>query len=138
RADIVHHNMTKGVARRLGIDHESLRQIKRDIISCNTYMYGLDGPLSFLGGQDSLAQAMVGWEWEAGAADAGGRPLWYRFGHADTCNALSSVVGVLLALAHRDRTGEGQEVWTSLLNGALYTCGDVHLTEDGPADPPRL
>jgi crotonobetainyl-CoA:carnitine CoA-transferase CaiB-like acyl-CoA transferase len=138
RADVVHHNLTLGVAERLGIDHASLSAVKPDIISCNTYMYGPDGPLAHLGGQDSLAQAMVGWEWEAGPAEAGNDPLWYRFGHGDSCNALSSVVGVLLALAHRDRTGEGQAVWTSLLNGALYTCSDVHLTADGPADPPRL
>jgi crotonobetainyl-CoA:carnitine CoA-transferase CaiB-like acyl-CoA transferase len=138
QSDVVHHNMTKGVAGRLGIDHASLEAIKPDIISCNTYMYGPTGPLSDLGGQDSLAQALVGWEWEAGAADAGGVPLWYRFGHGDTSNALASVVGVLLALAHRDRTGEGQAVWTSLINGAIYTCSDVYLTEDGAADPPRL
>jgi len=138
RSDVVHHNMTKGVDRRLGIDYESLKKIKPDIIYCNTFMYGPEGPLSHLGGQDSLAQAMVGWEWEAGATDTGNTPLWYRFGHGDTSNALSSVVGVLLALAHRDRTGEGQALWSSLINGALYTCSDVHLTEDGAADPPKL
>jgi crotonobetainyl-CoA:carnitine CoA-transferase CaiB-like acyl-CoA transferase len=48
------------------------------------------------------------------------------------------VVGVLTALAHRDRTGEGQAVWTSLINAATYCCSDVHLTEDGAADPPKL
>jgi crotonobetainyl-CoA:carnitine CoA-transferase CaiB-like acyl-CoA transferase len=52
---------------------------------------------------------------------------------------MSSVVAVLLALAHRDRTGEGQEVWTSLLNAALYGKSDVHLTEDGVAsESPRV
>ncbi|HLG66258.1 MAG TPA: CoA transferase [Acidimicrobiales bacterium] len=138
RSDVVHHNMTKGVAQRLGIDHESLRAIKPDIISCNTYMYGPEGPLSHLGGNDSLAQALSGLEWEAGPAEEGNRPLWYRFGHGDTANALSSVVGVLVALAHRDRTGEGQAVWTSLLNAATYLCSEVHLTEDGASEPPKL
>jgi crotonobetainyl-CoA:carnitine CoA-transferase CaiB-like acyl-CoA transferase len=138
RSDIVHHNLVKGVAERLGIDHESLRRIRPDIISCNAFMYGPDGPLSHLGGNDSLSQALSGLEYEAGPAEEGNPPLYYRFGHTDTTNALSSVVGVLVALAHRDRTGEGQAVWTSLINAATYVCSDVHLTDEGAADPPKL
>ena len=138
RSDIVHHNLTKGVAERLGIDYESLRKIKPDIIYCNTYMYGPEGPLSHLGGNDSLSQALSGLEYEAGPAEEGNPPLYYRFGHTDTTNALASVVGVLAALAHRDRTGEGQAVWTSLLNAAVYVNSDVYLTPDGAADPPKL
>jgi crotonobetainyl-CoA:carnitine CoA-transferase CaiB-like acyl-CoA transferase len=138
RTDVVHHNMVKGVAERLGIDYQSLRAIKPDIIYCNSYMYGPEGPLAHLGGNDSLSQALTGFEWEQGPADEGGTPQYYRFGHTDTTNAMASVVAVLLAIAHRDRTGEGQEVWTSLLNAALYANGGVHLTEDGPVDPPRM
>ena len=132
-ADVVHHNMTVGVPERLGIDYETLKQIKPDLIYCNTFMYGPKGPLAYLGGQDSLAQAMSGLEWEAGPAEEGNQPLWYRFGHADTANALASVTGVMLALAHRDRTGEGQYVWGSLVNGATYLCSDTYLTADGKA-----
>jgi crotonobetainyl-CoA:carnitine CoA-transferase CaiB-like acyl-CoA transferase len=138
QSDVVHHNMVKGVAGRLGIDYESLRQVKPDIIYCNSYMYGPEGPLSHLGGNDSLSQALTGFEWEQGPAEEGNDPQYYRFGHTDTTNAMASVVAVLLALAHRDATGEGQEVWTSLLNAALYVKGEVHLTEDGPVDPPKL
>jgi crotonobetainyl-CoA:carnitine CoA-transferase CaiB-like acyl-CoA transferase len=138
RSDVVHHNMTKGVAERLGIDHASLEKIKPDIISCNTYMYGPEGPLSHLGGNDSLSQALSGLEYELGPAEEGNPPLYYRTGHTDTTNALASVVGVLTALAHRDRTGKGQAVWTSLLNAATYACSDVHLTEHGAANAPRL
>jgi crotonobetainyl-CoA:carnitine CoA-transferase CaiB-like acyl-CoA transferase len=138
RSDVVHHNLTKGVGERLGIDYQSLCKIKPDIIYCNTYMYGPEGPLSHLGGNDSLSQALSGLEYEMGPAEEGNRPLYYRFGHTDTTNALASVVGVLVALAHRDRTGEGQEVWTSLLNAAVYVNSDVYLTEDGAANPPKL
>ena len=45
---------------------------------------------------------------------------------------------MLLALAHRDRTGEGQSVWTSLLNGATYLASEVHLTENDSSNPPKL
>jgi crotonobetainyl-CoA:carnitine CoA-transferase CaiB-like acyl-CoA transferase len=138
RSDVVHHNLTKGVGQRLGIDYESLCKIKPDIIYCNTYMYGPEGPLSHLGGNDSLSQALSGLEYEMGPAEEGNRPLYYRFGHTDTTNALSSVVGVLAALAHRDRTGEGQELWTSLLNAAVYVNSDVYLSAEGASDPPKL
>jgi crotonobetainyl-CoA:carnitine CoA-transferase CaiB-like acyl-CoA transferase len=138
QTDVVHHNMVKGVDARLGIDYESLKKIKPDIIYCNSYMYGPEGPLSHLGGNDSLSQALTGFEWEQGPAEEGNTPQYYRFGHTDTTNAMASVVAVLLALNHRDRTGEGQEVWTSLLNAALYANGGVHLTEDGPVNPPPM
>jgi len=138
RSDVVHHNMTRGVAERLGIDHEALARIKPDIISCNTFMYGPVGPLSDLGGLDPLAQAAAALEHEAGPVREGNPPLWYRFGHGDTANALSSVVGVLLALYHRKRTGDGQSLWTSLLHATALWGSGVYVGEDGPADSPRL
>ena len=136
--DVVTHNMTQGAPERLGIDYESLRAVNPSLIYCNSFMYGVEGPLAHLGGQDSLAQALGGLEYEQGPAEEGNRPMYHRFGHCDTTNALSSVVGILMALAHRDRTGEGQYVWTSLLNGAVYLGSSVHLTDDGPVDPPKL
>jgi crotonobetainyl-CoA:carnitine CoA-transferase CaiB-like acyl-CoA transferase len=138
RSDVVHHNMTKGVAERLGIDYATLRTIRDDIIYCNTYMYGPVGPLSDLGGLDPLAQAAAGLEYEAGPAHEGATPLWYRFGHGDTANALSSVVGVLMALYHRKRTGAGQPVWSTLLHATALWASGVYLTPDGASDYARL
>ena len=137
-ADVVHHNMTKGVAERLGIDQESLAKIKPDIITCNTFMYGPYGPLSGLGGIDPLAQAAAGLEFEAGPVAHGNPPLWYRFGHGDTANALSSIVGVLAALVHKKRTGKGQAVWTSLLHATAMMGSGTYLTESGMSDSPTL
>jgi len=85
-----------------------------------------------------LSQALSGLEYELGPAEQGNRPLYYRTGHTDTTNAFASVVGVLAALTQRDRIGQGQAVWTSLINAATYVCSDVYLTEEGPINPPRL
>ena len=136
-ADVVHHNMTKGTAARLGVDYEALRVRNPDLVYCNTYAYGPEGPLSELGGLDPLYQAANGMEYEAGPVVHGNTPLYSRFGVADTANALVSVVGVLAALYHRRRTGEGQELWTSLLNGAAVFGSDVFLVDGrpGPARP---
>ena len=138
-ADVVHHNMTKGTAARLGVDYEALRARNPDLVYCNTYAYGPEGPLSELGGLDPLYQAANGMEYEAGPVEHGNVPLYSRFGVADTANALASVVGVLAALFHRRRTGEGQELWTSLLNGAAVFGSDVFLVDGRPGPTrPRL
>lgn len=136
-ADVVHHNMTKGTAARLGIDYESLKERKPDLVHCNTYAYGAEGPLSDFGGLDPLYQAACGLEYEAGPVAGGRPPLYLRFGMTDTANAMVSVVGVLAALYHRRRTGEGQDLWTSLLNGAAVFGSDVFMVdgEPGPVRP---
>ncbi len=131
-ADVVHHNMTKGTAARLGIDYESLKARNPDLVHCNTYAYGAEGPLSEFGGLDPLYQAACGLEFEAGPVAEGNPPLYLRFGMTDTANAMVSAVGVLAALYHQRRTGEGQDLWTSLLNGAAVFGSDVFLVEGQP------
>jgi crotonobetainyl-CoA:carnitine CoA-transferase CaiB-like acyl-CoA transferase len=131
--------MTKGVATRLGIDYEACKAVKPDIVYCNTYAYGLEGPLSHFGGLDPLYQAATGLEYDAGATPHGHDPLYYRFGMCDAANAMLSVVGVLAALVHRDHTGEGQELWTSLLDGGAVFASDAMVRPDGEAVPrPQL
>ncbi|MFM8237594.1 MAG: CaiB/BaiF CoA transferase family protein [Actinomycetota bacterium] len=137
-ADIVHHNMTAGVATKLGIDDAACRAVKPDIVYCNTWAYGLEGPLARFGGLDPLYQASSGLEAESGAIHTGNTPLYYRFGMCDAANAMLSVVAVLSALLHRERTGEGQEVWTSLLDGGAIYTSDAHLVGGVPAPRPQL
>jgi crotonobetainyl-CoA:carnitine CoA-transferase CaiB-like acyl-CoA transferase len=138
-ADVVHHNLTLGVAERLGIDYPTVAAIKPGIITCNTFMYGAEGPLAHLGGLDPLGQAAAGLEYEAGPVYEGNPPLWYRWGHGDTSNALSSVVGVLMAIYHRKRTGQGQALWTSLLHATALWGSGAYVDADGRAPTlPRL
>jgi len=138
RADIVHHNMTVGVADRLGIGYEDCKAINPDIIYCNTYAYGLEGPLARSGGLDPLFQATAGLEYESGPVHAGNPPMYYRFGMCDTANAMLSVVGSLAALYHQRRTGEGQQLWTSLLDGGQMLASDALLVDGKTAPVPKL
>ncbi len=137
-ADVVHHNMTKGTAARLGVDYETLKKYKPDLVYCNTYAYGEVGPLSHSGGLDPLYQASCGLEYEAGPVHAGNPPLYIRMGMCDTGNAFLSVLGVLLALYRRGVDGVGQSVTTSLLNAGALFASDSFLTPDGPSDVPPL
>jgi crotonobetainyl-CoA:carnitine CoA-transferase CaiB-like acyl-CoA transferase len=137
-ADIVHHNMTAGVAVRLGIGYEDCKRVNDDIVYCNTWAYGLEGPLARFGGLDPLYQATAGLEYEQGPVREGNVPNYLRFGMTDTANAMLSVVGCLAALYHQRVTGEGQELWTSLLDGGSMFASDALLV-DGEAVPrPRL
>jgi crotonobetainyl-CoA:carnitine CoA-transferase CaiB-like acyl-CoA transferase len=138
RADIVHHNMTAGVAVRLGIGYEDCKRVKPEIVYCNTWAYGLEGPLAHFGGLDPLYQASAGLEYEQGPVREGNAPNYLRFGMTDTANAMLSVVGCLAALYHQRVSGEGQELWTSLLDGGSMFASDALLV-DGEAVPrPRL
>jgi crotonobetainyl-CoA:carnitine CoA-transferase CaiB-like acyl-CoA transferase len=134
-ADIVHHNMTLGTADRLGVGYDACREVRPDILYCNTFMYGAEGPLAPLGGLDPLAQAACGIEWEQGPVAEGNPPLWYRYGHGDVAAAMPSVTALLIALYHRNRTGEGQFMWASLFHGAMLYTADSWLGPDGTPSP---
>jgi crotonobetainyl-CoA:carnitine CoA-transferase CaiB-like acyl-CoA transferase len=138
RADIVHHNMTAGVADKLGIGYADCKRVKPDVVYCNTWAYGLEGPLAKFGGLDPLYQASSGLEYEAGATHTGNDPLYYRFGMCDAANAMLSVVGSLAALYHQRVTGEGQELWTSLMDGGAVYASDALLVNGEAVDRPRL
>jgi crotonobetainyl-CoA:carnitine CoA-transferase CaiB-like acyl-CoA transferase len=64
--------------------------------------------------------------------------MWYRFGMCDTANAMYSVHAVLLALYHREKTGEGQLVQTNIINNGPPLNSDFFLTKDGPSPRPVI
>jgi crotonobetainyl-CoA:carnitine CoA-transferase CaiB-like acyl-CoA transferase len=134
-ADIVHHNMTLGTADRLGVGYEQCRAVRSDILYCNTFMYGARGPLAHLGGLDPLGQAACGIEWEQGPVAEGNPPMWYRYGHGDVASAMPSVTALLIALYHRNRTGEGQFMWASIFHGSMLYTADCWLGPDGAPSP---
>ncbi len=134
-ADMVHHNMTLGTADRLGVGYEHCRAVKPDILYCNNYMYGPEGPLAHMGGLDPLAQAACGIEWEQGPVATGNPPLWYRYGHGDVAAAMPSALAMLMALYHRNRGGGGQSMWMSLLHGAMLYTADAWVGPDGTPSP---
>lgn len=134
-ADMVHHNMTLGTADRLGIGYEQCKAVRPDILYCNTFMYGPIGPLAHMGGLDPLGQAACGIEWEQGPVAEGNPPQWYRYGHGDIAAAMPSVLALLMALYHRNRTGEGQFMWASILHGSMVFTADSWVHADGTPSP---
>lgn len=112
-ADVVLYNFSPNAAKLMGLTYEELAAIKPDIIVSAVSCFGSDGPYANRVGFDFMAQAM------SGAMALGGFPdLPPQRSHlpfADFSTALCSTVGILLALRHRDQTGEGQMVDLALL-----------------------
>jgi crotonobetainyl-CoA:carnitine CoA-transferase CaiB-like acyl-CoA transferase len=127
--DVVHHNMRPGVAERLGVDYETAKRLNPTVIYCHTTMWGNDGPRATWPGFDQLAQSSCGLEQELGGEGNG--PNWYRFGMCDQACAVQSALAVLMALYWRERTGEGQLVDTSIVNGGVHLNTDAWIGPDG-------
>ncbi len=132
--DVLMTNWRPGAAARLGIDYETLSARFPRLVYCNTRGYER-GPRSDLPGTDQTASALTGVEWEDGACDAGNPPLWSRSNMGDTGNAMLAAIAITAALYHRDRTGEGQAVSTSIVNAQLLTTSYAWIHADGtPAE----
>jgi crotonobetainyl-CoA:carnitine CoA-transferase CaiB-like acyl-CoA transferase len=117
RADVVVEAYRGGVAERLGIDYASLAALNPRLVYCSLSAFGPEGPWREKPGLDMLVQAMGGIMAVTGEPD--GSPVLCGAPVLDTLGAFQAGLGVLTALLHRERTGEGQRVDVSLLNGAL-------------------
>jgi crotonobetainyl-CoA:carnitine CoA-transferase CaiB-like acyl-CoA transferase len=117
RADVVIEAYRGGVAERLGIDWPRLAPLNPRLVYCSLSAFGPDGPWRDKPGVDMLVQAMGGLMAVMGEPD--GPPVLCGAPVLDTIGALMAGQGILTALLHRERTGQGQRVDVSLLNGTL-------------------
>jgi len=117
RADVVLEAYRGGVAERLGIDWARLAPLNPRLVYCSLSAFGPDGPWREKPGVDMLVQAMGGVM--AVTGDPDGPPALCGAPVLDTIGSLMAGQGILTALLHRERTGEGQRVDVSLLNGTL-------------------
>ena len=117
RSDVFLQNYRSGVAERLGVDYESIRAVKPDIVYVSISGYGESGPYASRPGQDLLLQAMSGAMLSVGRA--GDPPSPAGTYAVDAITAYSAFEGALAALLHRERTGEGQLVTVNMLDAAV-------------------
>jgi len=112
-ADIVVENYRPDVKARLGIGYEALRAVNKRIILASISGFGETGPYRTRAGFDQIAQGMGGLMWVTGRPGDG--PMRAGAAIADSSAGLYAAIGILVALAERERSGEGQWVTTSLL-----------------------
>jgi crotonobetainyl-CoA:carnitine CoA-transferase CaiB-like acyl-CoA transferase len=115
-ADIVVANMPTAGMRASGLDYDTLKAVKPDIILASATAYGEGGPYSQRIGFDGAGQVMSGATHRQGLPD---HPIRTVVPYADFGTALTLTIGVMMALYHRDRTGQGQHVEGALLPTAM-------------------
>lgn len=116
-ADVVVENFRPDVMRKLGLDYEALRRINPGIIYCGISGFGKDGPYALRPCFDFIAQGMSGLMSVTGLPDRG--PVRMGISISDAVAAIYAAYGISLALLARGRSGEGQEVQVSLLDGMI-------------------
>jgi crotonobetainyl-CoA:carnitine CoA-transferase CaiB-like acyl-CoA transferase len=116
-ADVFIQNYRPGVAKRLGVDYDSLKAINPRLVYVSISGYGESGPYIDRPGQDLLLQAMSGAMLCAGRAGEPPMPAGQFL--ADAITAYNAFEGALAALLHRERTGEGQLVQVNMLDAVV-------------------
>jgi crotonobetainyl-CoA:carnitine CoA-transferase CaiB-like acyl-CoA transferase len=117
-ADIVVENFRVGGLAKYGLDYETLRALKPDLIYLSITGFGQTGPLRDNGGYDFLVQGMSGLMSVTGLPDGepGGGPMKVGIPISDLTTGLYAAISVLAALNHRHATGEGQRIDLALLD----------------------
>lgn len=127
KSDVVLNNLRPGAMERLHLDHDNLRQIRRDIISVSIKMFGNSGPLGYQTGYAPSFAALGGLNNLVGYAED--QPLGINMRYGDSTAGVNAAFAAVVALLHRERTGEGQfvdisavECMSSMAGDSLFEC----------------
>jgi len=117
RSDVLILNFRPGVAERLGLDYERLREVNPRLIYVSLTSFGSTGPLSHLPAYDRATQALSGIMMERRLPDGTPQPapIWV----ADCSTPMVLSYAIALALYRREKTGRGQKIESALLNQAI-------------------
>ncbi len=133
-ADVVLVSFKPTDLERYGLGYERLRALHPELVYLENTPYGRKGPHGEDGGYDVVAMGLSGLS-AVVATPQGDTPRFVRPAFADIGTGLVSALAVVAALRHRDRTGEGQRVHTSLLHTALgFAAPMIHRFEDLDGD----
>lgn len=134
RSDVVLENFRPGTAERLGVGYDHLRRINDRLIYCSISGFGQTGPYRDYPGFDVVAQAMSGMMSITGEPD--GSPMKHGMSIADLTAAMWAAFAIVAALYERERSGRGQYLDVSLLEGQIawltYAAGNYFATGRRP------
>lgn len=157
KADVILESFRPGVMERLGISYQEIAEINPGIVYCSLTGYGQTGPYRHLPGHD---MNYIGYSGILGMiGEKGGKPVVPGVQISDIGGgALMALSGIMMALFHKERTGKGQYVDVSMMDGSVswlyasaseyfasgevpargntrlsgkYACYDVYETSDG-------
>jgi crotonobetainyl-CoA:carnitine CoA-transferase CaiB-like acyl-CoA transferase len=116
-SDLVIENFRPGVVQRLGIDYDSVRTVRPDILYCSISGFGQTGPYRDRPGFDIMAQGVTGFLRMTGQPD--GRPAKVGIAINDIAAGATAIYSIMAAQMVRERTGEGQYIDISLVDAGL-------------------
>lgn len=116
-ADVFIQNLRPGATDTLGLTADALAGTCPRLIVCNLWAYGHEGPMKLAPGYEPILQAFSGLMFQSG--ENGGPPIRMGTQVLDQGTGMWSAIGILAALAQRERTGRGCAVDTSLFETAL-------------------
>ncbi|MGU7775395.1 CaiB/BaiF CoA transferase family protein [Burkholderia sp. MR1-5-21] len=138
QSDVVLENYKVGQLKKYGLDYESLRAMKPDLVYCSVTGFGQTGPYAHRAGYDFIIQGIGGFMSITGERDGqpGGGPQKAGVAIADLATGLYSTIAVLAALAHRERTGEGQYIDMALLDVQVALLANMNTNFLASGQPP--
>jgi crotonobetainyl-CoA:carnitine CoA-transferase CaiB-like acyl-CoA transferase len=131
--DVVVQNFRHGTMEKFGLGHAQLALTRPDLVYCSVTGFG-SGAGADLPGYDLIAQAVGGLMSVTGTP---GGPTKAGVALVDVITGLHAALGILAALRHRDRTGEGQHVEVNLLSSLLSALTNQASAYLGTGEPPR-
>jgi crotonobetainyl-CoA:carnitine CoA-transferase CaiB-like acyl-CoA transferase len=128
-ADVLVENFKVGGLAKFGLDYASIKETNPRIVYCSITGFGQSGPYAARAGYDFIIQGMSGFMSVTGEPDdvPGGGPQKGGVAITDLVTGLFASTGILAALAHRERTGEGQHLDSSLLDSAVAMMSVMNL-----------
>jgi len=138
RADVVVENYKVGQLARFGLDDAALRALNPRLIYCSITGFGQDGPHADRAGYDFIIQGMGGFMSITGERDdkPGGGPQKAGVAVSDLMTGMYATVAILAALAHRERTGEGQTIDMALFDVMLAMMANMNMNYLTSGVPP--
>ena len=133
RSDIVINNLRPGAMERQGLGYEQLTAVKADIISVSIKMWGNDGPLDHQTGYAPSFAALAGLASLVGYP--GGSPLGTSMRYGDSTVGAAAAYAAVVALLHREVSGEGQFVDVSAVEALSAMIGDCLLEQSLTGKP---
>jgi crotonobetainyl-CoA:carnitine CoA-transferase CaiB-like acyl-CoA transferase len=145
-SDVVIENYKVGDLAKYGLDYESLKKVKSDLIYCSITGFGQTGPYAHRPGYDFIIQGMGGFMSVTGEAEdfPGASPQKAGVAIADIFTGMYASTAILAAVVHRDKTGQGQYIDMALLDtqiavmanvSSAYLCSDKVPKRWGNASP---
>ncbi|EES26665.1 CAIB/BAIF family protein [Burkholderia pseudomallei 1106b] len=138
QCDVVLENYKVGQLAKYGLDYASLAAVKPGLVYCSVTGFGQTGPYAHRAGYDFIIQGMGGFMSITGERDGlpGGGPQKAGVAIADLATGLYSTIAILAALAHRDRTGEGQHIDMALLDVQVALLANMNTNFLASGKPP--